>query len=437
MHTNPMKTLFVVCILTITLAYGADDFKYDTLTQVEHIGTSKETRRSPIQDVIDNAKEGSIIKLNAGVYEGNIVITKPISIIGVEEGVILDGLDAGSVITVKSSYVTLKNLTITNSGDRSDLLDAGITIGGDTSTGAISQCEISHCKITNSLLGINAEILNNSLITDNYISSKDFALGLRGDGIRLWYSNDNLVKKNHLYKSRDMVVWYSHGNTIEENLGEYGRYSLHFMYAGKNFVHNNEYRYNSVGIFFMYSNDTIATGNIVKSSIGAAGLGIGLKDASNFTIENNTFIYNAQGMYIDRSPFEPDTNNFIRNNKILYNAEAMHFHSLCENSIVTDNVILGNIEDVVNDSRSEKDFNNEFARNYWDNYEGFDKDKNGVGDNSYKLYQYADKLWTYNPSVKFFYGSPVISLLNFLSKLAPFSEPLFLLEDKEPKFINN
>jgi nitrous oxidase accessory protein len=35
--------------------------------------------------------------------------------------------------------------------------------------------------------------------------------------------------------------------------------------------------------------------------------------------------------------------------------------------------------------------------------------------------------------VKFFSGSPVISLLNFLAKLAPFSEPVFLLEDEEPK----
>ena len=29
--------------------------------------------------------------------------------------------------------------------------------------------------------------------------------------------------------------------------------------------------------------------------------------------------------------------------------------------------------------------------------------------------------------------SPVISLLNFLGKLAPFSKPLFLMEDKKPK----
>ena len=85
---------------------------------------------------------------------------------------------------------------------------------------------------------------------------------------------------------------------------------------------------------------------------------------------------------------------------------------------------------------SEKDFNNEFTMNFWDNYDGFDRNRDGYGDNTYRLYQYADKLWTYNPSVKFFYGSPVLSLLNFLSKLAPFSEPIFLLEDKQPKFIN-
>ena len=429
------SVVFFTVVLSVLFAVG--DFKYDVQEQIaKHKGTSKETQRNTIQDTIDGAKEGSIIKLRAGVYEGNILITKPITLEGVEEGVIIDGLGAGSVITVQSSYVTLKNLTITNSGDRSDLLDSGIQMSGDLADGkAISQCEISHCKITNSLLGINMEIVSNSLIHDNFITSKDFDLGLRGDGLRLWYSNDNIIRKNHLYKSRDMVVWYSHGNTIEENLGEYGRYSLHFMYAGKNIVRNNVYQYNSVGIFFMYSNDTIATGNLIKSSIGATGMGIGFKDASNFTIENNTILYNSQGMYIDRSPFEPDTHNWIRNNKIMYNSEAMHFHSLCENNIVSENIIMGNIEDVVNDSRSEKEFNNLFTKNYWDSYEGFDKDNDGFGDTTYKVYQYADKLWTYNPSVKFFYGSPVMTLLNFLSKLAPFSEPIFLLEDKEPKFM--
>lgn len=379
-----------------------------------------------LQEAIDNAPEGSILKLPAGVYKGNLTINKPITIIGKENGVIIDGDGNGTVIIVKSSFVTLKNLKIIGSGARHENLDAAIKI-----TDA-KQCEVSDCVIEDCLFGIDMQMVKNSIISNNKITSKNFELGLKGDGLRLWYSNDNIVKKNSLIHSRDMVVWYSHGNTIEENIGEYCRYSLHFMYAGKNNVINNSYKYNSVGIFFMYSKDTIATGNIIKSSLGATGMGIGLKEVTNFTLKNNTVIYCAQGMYIDRSPFEPDTNNWIEDNKILYNSEALHFHSLSEDNIIKNNKIMGNIEDVVNDGGSSRTYNNDISENYWDNYEGFDRDGDNIGDTPHKVYRYADQLWIYNPNVKFFYGSPVISLLNFLAKLAPFSKPLFLLEDKKP-----
>jgi len=380
-----------------------------------------------LQDAIDNAPEGSILKLPAGVYKGSIVINKPITIVGKEDGVVIDGEGTGTVIKTTGSFITLKNLRITNSGALHHQLDAAISMEKG------KHCEISNVTIDDTLFGIDLQMISNSIIYNNYITSKDIDLGLRGDGLRRWYSHDNHVKKNKLYKSRDMVVWYSHGNLIEENHGEWGRYSLHFMYAGKNWVKNNTYQFNSVGIFFMYSNDTIATGNTIKSSLGATGMGIGLKDVSNFTIENNTIIYCAQGLYIDRSPFEPDTNNWIINNKILYNAEALHFHSLSENNILKENVIMGNIEDIVNDSRGSKTNDNEIVGNYWDNYAGFDRDMDNVGDTPHRVYQYADQLWVYNPDVKFFYGSPVITLLNFLAKLAPFSKPLFLLEDEKPK----
>ena len=380
-----------------------------------------------LQEAIDRAPAGSIIKLPAGRYEGKIHIDKPLSIIGQQEGVIIDGGGEGTVIVVNSSYVTLKNLTIVGSGERHDTLDAALKI-----TDA-KQCEVRHCVIKDCLFGIDMQMVNNSIVADNYITSKKLDLGLRGDGLRLWYSNDNIIKNNHLYKSRDMVVWYSHGNQIIGNSGEHNRYSLHFMYAGKNLVKDNHYKFNSVGIFFMYSQDTIATGNTIQSSLGATGMGIGLKDVSNFTLKDNTIIYCAQGIYIDRSPFEPDTHNWILGNNILYNAEAIHFHSLSEANVVKDNTIMGNIEDIINDSRGAKTNNNEIVGNYWDNYEGFDKNGDNVGDTPHKVYQYADQLWVYNPDVKFFYGSPVISLLNFLAKLAPFTKPLFLLEDEKPK----
>lgn len=380
-----------------------------------------------LQEAIDNAPDGSILKLPAGVYKGKILINKPITIVGKEDGVVIDGIGEGTVITAKGSYITLKNIRITNSGEQHHTIDAAIAMSNG------KQCEISNVTIDDCLFGIDLQMISNSIISNNYITSKELDLGLRGDGLRLWYSNDNIVKKNTLFKSRDMVVWYSHGNIIEENTGKWCRYSLHFMYAGKNLVKNNTYQFNSVGIFFMYSNDTVAIGNVIKSSLGATGMGIGLKDVSNFTIKDNTVIYCAQGLYIDRSPFEPDAHNWISDNKILYNSEAMHFHSLSENNIIKGNAMMGNIEDIVNDSRGSKTNENEIVGNYWDNYAGFDRDGDNIGDTPHKVYQYADQLWVYNPDVKFFYGSPVISLLNFLAKLAPFSKPLFLLEDEKPK----
>ena len=40
---------------------------------------------------------------------------------------------------------------------------------------------------------------------------------------------------------------------------------------------------------------------------------------------------------------------------------------------------------------------------------------------------------SYYPNLQFFYGSSVFSVLNFLAKLAPFSEPIKLLEDSSPR----
>ncbi len=380
-----------------------------------------------LQEAIDKARPGSLLALPAGVYHGNIIIDKPLIIDGKDQKSIIEGDGNGTVVTILSSGVTLKNLTIRHSGEEHERVDAGVALK------KVDQCSVLNCKIVDCLFGIDMSQVTRSEINNNYIESKPFDLGLRGDGIRLWYSNDNHLSKNHLYRSRDFVVWYSHGNLIEENQGEFGRYSLHFMYTGKNIVKNNTYKHNSVGIFFMYSQDTVATGNLIENSLGTTGLGIGMKDASNFVLKNNTIIYCARGLFIDRSPYEPDTVNVIEDNRIIYNSEGIHFHSLSVNNRFINNIFKGNIENVINDSYNSKMTKNYFDGNYWDDYEGFDRDGNGIGDGPYNYYSYADKIWLLNPNIKFFYGSPVISILNFLAKLAPFSEPVLLLSDKHPK----
>jgi nitrous oxidase accessory protein len=379
-----------------------------------------------LQQLIDKTPPGSKIQLPKGIFRGNLVIDKPLILAGQGEGTIIRGDGNGSVIRITSSHVRLEGLTIEGSGSEHERLDAAISIKN------ARFCQVLRCHIRDALFGIDLENVHNSRIEGNTITSKPFPLGLRGDGIRLWYSNDNILRRNHLYKSRDFVVWYSHGNLIEENLGEYGRYSLHFMYAGRNVVRKNRYRHNSVGIFFMYSRDTLAEENVVESSVGTTGIGIGLKDASNFTIRNNTILYCAKGLYIDRSPFDPESTNRIEGNRILYNAIGIHFHSLSTNNSITCNIFKGNMEQVYDDSGRIHSVMNRWEMNYWDDYAGIDRDGDGIGDIPYTLYYYADKIWLLNPNLRFFYGSPVISILNFIAKLAPISQPVRLLTDPKP-----
>jgi len=70
--------------------------------------------------------------------------------------------------------------------------------------------------------------------------------------------------------------------------------------------------------------------------------------------------------------------------------------------------------------------------NYWSDYEGFDLDQDGVGDKPYELYAYADRLWQDQLYAQFFKGSPVLEVLDFLERLAPFTEPDLLVRDDVP-----
>ena len=161
-----------------------------------------------LQDAIDKAENGDIIELGSGIYEGNIIINKALTIDGKDKRAVIKGDGAGNVITITSSNVKLLNLSIQNSGDSHGDLHSAI------SCDKANNIQIINNDIQNALFGINFKECHNAQISKNKISSKDVDLGLRGDAIRLWYSHGNLISQNHIYKSRDMVVWYSSNNVM-------------------------------------------------------------------------------------------------------------------------------------------------------------------------------------------------------------------------------
>ncbi|MBF0454114.1 MAG: nitrous oxide reductase family maturation protein NosD [Magnetococcales bacterium] len=378
-----------------------------------------------LQARLDAAPEGAVLMLTPGTYQGPLVITKPVTLDGGDQ-VLIKGSGEGTVLVIKSDRVTVKNLKIQGSGKLHNNVDACIHLKGDNNQ--ILDNQLSEC-----LFGMDVAESDGNLISGNSISSYDMELGLRGDALRLWYSKNNIVRNNVVRNARDIVIWYSGDNLLEGNDVMGGRYSIHFMYANGNTIRNNRFDDNAVGIFLMYTEKTLVEGNMIRNAAGSTGLCLGMKDASEVQVIGNQMIYCSSGIYLDQSPYQPDTENLFKNNQVAFNGVGVLFHMSLKGNRFVGNQFIGNFIPVSVDSRGHaKD--SVWQGNYWDTYQGFDRNGDGVGDTPFSLYFHADKLWMDAPNLKFFFGSPVLAALDFLEKLAPFSDPELVMRDSAPLF---
>lgn len=406
-HSNPRRAAFFVWLGLLAPALALADYP-------------------PLQPLVDAADAGAVLVPEPGIYAGPVVVDKPLTIDGRGQ-VVIDAGGKGTVVLLDTDGATLKGLTLRNSGSSPNDLDSGVQVRGNFNV-------VKDNRIEDCLFGVDLQQSKNNIVRRNAISSKPLDMGLRGDAIRLWYSFDNQVTDNLVRDSRDIVVWYSKDNLIARNDARGGRYSLHFMYSHVNHVEDNHFEGNTVGIFLMYSDGIIVRNNTVTHSLGPAGVGIGFKETSDATIENNRVLYCANGLYLDVSPYQPDTTNRIRNNVISYNGVGVRWLNDWQGNEFTGNRFKGNITQIVVEGGKTAN-RNLWEDNYWDDYEGFDRDGDGVGDTPYELFSYADRLWMDVPQAQFFKGSPMLEVLDFLERLAPFSTPNLMARDPRPQLV--
>ncbi len=376
-----------------------------------------------LQDLVDEAEPNSILIPPPGTYAGPVTLDFPLTIDG-QGKVTIDAGGKGSVIYVDTDGAVIRNLHLTNSGDSHNDIDSGVQVRGNFNV-------IKDNVIDNCLFGIDLQQSEHNIVRRNRISSKPKELGVRGDSVRLWYSFYNKITDNVIRDSRDMVVWYSANNIIARNDSRGGRYSLHFMYSRYNEVDSNHYEHNSVGIFLMYSDSVVVKNNYIAYSNGATGMGIGFKETSGVEIANNQILYCSTGLYIDVSPFQPDMTNNIHDNVIAFTNIAVDFLNDWTGNVFERNAFKGN-QTQISVAGGGTASRNVWKGNYWDDYEGFDLDRDGIGDTPYELYGYADRIWMDVPAARFLKGTPVMAVLDFLERLAPFSTPTMLVRDEAP-----
>ena len=132
------------------------------------------------------------------------------------------------------------------------------------------------------------------------------------------------------------------------------------------------------------------------------------------------------------SPVHPENILHLMRNHIAYNDVAIYFYGEKGGHRIHENRFHNNLLTVAVSAPSSA-LANDWRGNYWDDYQGFDLDGDGIGDTPHSVYLYSDRLWMDRPMTRFFRSSPALELIDFVERLTAFSEPDLILSDPVPK----
>ena len=381
-----------------------------------------------LDEALADAHDGDVIEVRGGAYIGPVVVSRAVTLEGVGWPLI-DGGDAGTVVTLNAPGSAITGFDIRGSGVEPDRDHAGITL-------AAAHTRAEYNRLSDVLFGVFVAQADNAVVRGNEITSKtEYDTGRRGDGIRLWYSQHVLVEENLVYSVRDVVVWYSSYVTLRENTITGGRYGIHLMYCDNALIEHNQILNNSVGIYVMYTNATTLTGNTIRGQRGPSGYALAFKDADNIQAGDNLLVDNRVGIFLDGTPFRPDAGGYARftGNTVAFNDVGVALQPAVRGSQFTGNTFWENIEQVsLQGGGGQSDWNT-WLGNTWSDYSGFDADGDGTGDIPYTSERLFESLYDREPRLRALIFSPAVQAIELAARAFPVVRPQPKLSDPAPR----
>ncbi|MBK9444989.1 MAG: nitrous oxide reductase family maturation protein NosD [Betaproteobacteria bacterium] len=359
-----------------------------------------------IAAAIDSAAPGDTVLVERGVYRENLLISKPLTLKGLNRPRIDGGLK-GDTIRVEAVDVTLSGLLVTDSGDDLGAQNAGIYIR----PGA-HRARVENCAITYSLFGLWIEKANDVRIVGNLITGKrDLQSAQRGNGIQLYNTTGALIENNHVSFVRDGIyVDVSHRAVFRGNHVHHTRYGTHYMNSYHNVWENNAVHDNRGGLALMETRDQLVRNNRVWNN---SDHGIMLRTIQDSVVENNIVAGNQRGFFIYDAEY-----NTLRGNLVIDNEVGVHLWAGSFNNQVDRNDFIRNRQQVRYVATRDQDWGKKEG-NFWSNYLGWDRDGDGRGDVPYEASDVVDRLVARLPVVKLLLNSPAIQTLRLISRQFP------------------
>lgn len=380
-----------------------------------------------IDEALEAANDGDTIEVHGGEHLTPVVIEKSVRLIGLDNPII-DGHGEGTLIFIHAPDVTLQGFTVRNSGNVQHREDAAVDI-----TGPRAIIENNHFEDV--LYGIFFASAPDGIARNNTIYGKGDDPAMRGDSIRVWYSDNVQILDNYVEHSRDTVIWYSDNIVIMGNTFIDNRYGLHFMYNNSAQVEHNVFENNSVGAFMMYSTDPHIKDNIFAYNRGPSGYGLAMKDMDEVVATDNFFVGNRAGLYLDNSPALYEIYNRFENNVFAYNDVGTTTLPAVERNIFTGNSFLENTQQISIRGRevvSRNIWSEDGVGNYWSDYAGYDKNDDGVGEAPYKSDKLFENMMDEYPVIQLFTYSPAAQAIEFTGSAFPLIRPQPRLIDDAP-----
>jgi len=365
----------------------------------------------PIRTAVEAAAPGDVILIGSGTYdEGGIRIGKALTLIGEGNPVIL-GNDSSDVFLLDADSITIKGMTIR---------DGGVSYIKDLAAIRINEhagCRVEDNKLINTFFGIYLKYARDCVVSGNEITGSAKSEVSSGNAIHLWYSKGIRVEDNLCRGHRDGIYleFVEHsliaGNTSEGNL----RYGLHFMFSNNDEYRHNRFASNGAGVAVMFSHHIVMTGNTFEHNWGPSSYGLLLKDITDGNLQGNRFEENTYAIYADgANRITMADNDFIRN------GWALKILGSCAGNTISRNNFEGNSFDVITNTSSGT---NTYMNNYWSEYNGYDLDRDGIGDVPYRPVKLFSYIVGNIPSSIILLRSAFVDLVNFAEKVAPSITP--------------
>ncbi len=392
-------------------------FMFCNTVFAKSINVGKSQVYQKIQAAINASRDGDSIIVEAGnYYEKNLVVNKSVTLIGIGYPV-LNGEFKYEIISVRANHVSILGFKLVQSGISSIVDIAGIK------TYDCRDILIAGNVLDDTFFGIYIQAGANCIVKNNKLVASAKTEQESGNGIHCWKSDSLQIIGNSITGHRDGIYFeFVTNSVIWRNISfDNMRYGLHFMFSHNDAYISNVFEHNGAGASVMFSHGVKMFNNLFKNNWGDGAYGVFLKEMSNSYMLGNTFTKNTVAVFMEGA-----TNIEVEKNKFLSNGWAFKIQASSSNVTITKNNFLANTYDIGTNGSLVL---NTFNHNYWDKYEGYDLNKDGLGDVPYRPVSMFAMIVEKNPSAMILFRSFMTSLLDKTEKILPSLTPENLKDD--------